>query len=113
MRILCRHITLAVALSLVGLAVPALAADYGDPKDVKAVRKVVTAKFGHALHASVSHDWALCTAYSGESDVSVVLHRTASTWNIVDHDGGAYVEENLKTFGVAQADIPLLLKAYQ
>jgi len=73
-----------------------MAADFGDSKDVKQVRKMVATKFGHALHASVSHDWALCTAYSSESDVSVVLHRTASAWSIVEHDGGAYVEENLK-----------------
>jgi hypothetical protein len=111
MRILRRNITLMVAL--LGLAIPALAADFGDPKDVKEVRKMVAAQFGHALHASASHDWALCTAYSGESDVSVVLHRTASAWKIVDHDGGAYVKENLKTLGVPQADIPSLLRAYQ
>jgi hypothetical protein len=106
-------ITLSAALSLLGLTIPAMAADFGDAKDVKQVRKMVAAKFGHALHASVSHDWALCTAYDKESDLSVVLHRTGSGWNIVESDGGAYAAENLKTLGVPLADIPALLKAYQ
>jgi hypothetical protein len=64
------------------------------------VRKVVAGKFGHALHASVSHDWALGTAYSGESDISVVLNRSSSGWKIVASDGGAYVAETLKPLGV-------------
>jgi hypothetical protein len=89
------------------------ATDFGDPADVKQVRKVVSREFGHALHASVSHDWALCTAYSGESDISVVLHRSSSGWKIVANDGGAYVAETLKPLGVSVADIPALLKAYQ
>jgi hypothetical protein len=55
-----------------------MAADFGDAKDVKQVRKVAAAKFGKALHVSVSHDWALCTAYQDESDISVVLHRTSA-----------------------------------
>lgn len=108
-----QFITLAAVLSLFGLTIPALATDFGDSKDVKQVRKIVAAKFGHALHASVSHDWALCTAYSGESDMSVVLHRTGSNWKVVESDGGAYVAETLKPFGVPSADIPALLKAYQ
>lgn len=104
-----RTLILCAALLLPGLN----AADFGDPQAVKQVRGIVTAKFKHALHASVSHDWALCTAYSGESDISVVLRRTGATWKIVDHDGGAYAKENLKTLGVPAADIPALLKAYQ
>jgi hypothetical protein len=63
------------------------------------------------LHASVSHDWALCTAYSGDDNVSVVLRRTASVWKIVAHDGGAYGKDHLKAVGVPEADIRLLLKA--
>lgn len=102
-----------ISILLVGLTLSAVAADFGDPKDVKEVRKIVAAKFGHALHASVSHDWALCTAYSDESDISVVLHRTGSAWKIVDHDGGAYAAENLKSLKVPEADIAPLLKAYQ
>lgn len=113
MRILRRYFTLVTALALLGLTIPAVAADFGDSKDVKQVRKLVAAKFGHALHASVSHDWALCTGYSKETSVSVVLHRIGAGWNIVDSDGGAYVEETLKPLGVPQADIPSLLKAYQ
>jgi hypothetical protein len=74
---------------------------------------VVAAKFHHASHASVSHDWALCTAYSGLDNVSVVLRRTGSAWKIVAHDGGAYGQEQLKAEGVPEADIPPLLKAYQ
>ena len=74
---------------------------------------MVAAKFGHALHASVSHDWALCTAYSDESDLSVVLHRSGSNWKIIESDGGAYAAENLKGLGVPNADVPSLLKAYQ
>jgi hypothetical protein len=108
-----RYITLVAALSLFGLTIPAFATDFGDPKEVKQVRKIVAAKFGHALHASVSHDWALCTAYSGESDMSVLLHRTGSDWKIVESDGGAYVEETLKGLRVPSAEIPSLLKAYQ
>jgi hypothetical protein len=94
-----------------------VAADFGDLKDVKQVRNVVASKFDwHPLHVSVSHDWALCTAYQpriDDSSVSVVLHRTASVWKIAEYDGGAYVEESLKALGIPQADIPLLLKAYQ
>lgn len=101
------------AICLIGLATPALATDFGDAKDVKQVRKMVRAKFGHALHASVSHDWALCTAYSDGSDLSVVLHRTESGWKIVASDGGAYVADTLKPLGVPNADIEALLKAYQ
>ena len=110
---LSRDITLIAALSLFGLAVPSFATDFGDARDVKQVRKVVAAKFEHALHASVSHDWALCTAYSDESDLSVVLHRSGSNWKIVASDGGAYVKETLKELGVPSTDIPSLLKAYQ
>jgi|SRR5580692_8415275 hypothetical protein len=106
-----RTFPLLAALALAGLT--AAAADFGDPKDVKQVRSVVTAKFKHALHASVSHDWALCTAYSGESDISVVLRRNGATWKVVASDGGAYVKETLKPLGVPPADIPALLKAYQ
>jgi hypothetical protein len=102
-----------VALLLFAFTTSLLATDFGDPADVKQVRKVVTGKFGHALHASISHDWALCTAYSGESDMSVVLHRSSSGWKVVASDGGAYVAETLKPLGVSAADIPALLKAYQ
>jgi hypothetical protein len=77
------------------------------------VRRMVATKFGHVLHPSVSHDWALCTACSGDDNVSVVLHRAVSVWKIVAHDGGAYANENLKALGIPHADIPLLLKAYQ
>jgi len=101
------------AVLLLSLPMSARAADFGNANDVKQVRKVVSAKFGHALHASVSHDWALCTAYSDESDVSVVLQRSGSVWKIVNHDGGAYVAEMLKSMKVPDADIPALLKAYQ
>lgn len=110
---ICRFLTLIATILLLGLPGSARAADFGNPNDVKQVRQVVAAKFGHALHASVSHDWALCTAYSDESDVSVVLHRTGSTWKIVNHDGGAYVAEVLRSMKVPEMDIPALLKAYQ
>jgi hypothetical protein len=103
----------AIALLLFAFATSLFAADFGDPADVKQVRKVVAGKFGHALHASVSHDWALCTAYSDESDMSVVLRRDPSGWKIVASDGGAYVAETLKPIGVPAADISALLKAYQ
>jgi hypothetical protein len=103
----------AVALLLFAFTTSLFATDFGDPADVKQVRKVVAGKFGHALNASISHDWALCTAYSGESDMSVVLHRSSSGWKIVASDGGAYVAETLKPLGVSAADIPALLKAYQ
>jgi hypothetical protein len=96
-----RTLLLTAALLLSGFS--AVAADFGDPQAVKQVRSIVTAKYKHALHASVSHDWALCTAYSGESDLSVVLRRTDGKWKVVDHDGGAYAKENLKSLGVPQA----------
>jgi hypothetical protein len=102
-----------ISLLLFAFTTSLFAADFGDSAAVKQVRKVVTGKFGHPLHASVSHDWALCTAYSGESDISVVLNRTSSSWKIVASDGGAYVTETLKPLGVPAADIPTLLKAYQ
>lgn len=47
------------------------------------------------------------------SDISVVLRRTGATWKVIDHDGGAYAKESLKSLGVPAADIPALLKAYQ
>ena len=103
----------ALALLIFAFTTALFATDFGDPADVKQVRNIVAGKFGHALHASISHDWALCTAYSGESDVSVVLHRNASGWKIVASDGGAYVAETLTPLGVSAADIPALLKAYQ
>jgi hypothetical protein len=106
-------ITLGVVLTLGGLSFSAMAADFGDSKDVKQVRKVVGAKFGKVLHASVSHDWALSTAYQDESDISVVLHRTAAGWTIAAHDGGAFDAGALKKLGVPPADITSLLKAYQ
>ena len=110
-----RHwfITLCTVLALGGLSFSAMAADFGDSKDVKQVRKVVTAKFGKVLHVSVSHDWALCTAYQDDSAISVVLHRTAAGWTIAENDGGAYDAENLKKLGVPPADTAPLLKAYQ
>lgn len=111
--LLRRSLTLLASLFLLGLTTPAWATDFGDSKDVKQVRTIVAGKFGHALNASVSHDWALCTAYMDESDLSVVLHRTSSGWKIAAHDGGAFVQENLKELGVPKADIPSLLKAYQ
>jgi hypothetical protein len=95
------------------MIIPAVAGDLGDPKDVQQVRKVVTKKFGKVLHASVSHDWALCTASLKESDLSVVLHRTGPNWKVAGSDGGAYVDETLKGLGVPPADVPSLLKAYQ
>jgi hypothetical protein len=69
-----------IALLLFAFAVSLFATDFGDASEVKQVRKVVVGKLGHALHASISNDWALCTAYSGESDISVVLHRSSSGW---------------------------------
>ena len=113
MKIRSWFITLSVLLTLGGLSFSAVAADFGDSKDVKQVRKVVAAKFGTVLHVSVSHDWALCTAYQDESDISVVLHRTAAGWAIAAHDGGAYDAETLKKLGVPPADAASLVKAYQ
>ena len=101
-----------VALLLFTFTPALFATDFGDPADVKQVRKAVAGKFGHALHASISHDWALCTAYSGESDISVGLHRSSSGWKIVASDGSVYAAETLKPLGVPAADIPALLKAY-
>lgn len=113
MKIRSWFITLCAVLTLGGLSFSAMAADFGDSKDVKQVRKVVATKFGKVLHVSVSHDWALCTAYQDESDISVVLHRSASGWTIAEHDGGAYDAETLKKLGVPPADTAPLLKAYQ
>jgi len=113
MKIRSWFIILCAVLSLGGLSFPAMAADFGDSKDVKQVRKVVATKFGKVLHVSVSHDWALCTAYHDESDISVVLHRTRAGWTIANHDGGAYDAATLKKIGVPPADTTPLLKAYQ
>ena len=106
-------ITLCTVLALGGLSFSAKAADFGDSKNVKQVRKVVAAKFGKVLHVSVSHDWALCTAYQDESAISVVLHRTAAGWRMAEHDGGAYDFGTLKKLGVPPADTAPLLRAYQ
>jgi len=105
-------ITLCAVLTLNGLTFSARAADFGDSKDVKQVRKVA-AKFGKVLHVSVSHDWALCTTSQDENALSVVLHRTATGWTIADHDGGAFDAGTLKKLGVPPADTAPLLKAYQ
>jgi len=113
MRIFRRYITLATIVASLGLIIPALSEDFGNSKDVQEVRKVVAKKFGKVVHASVSHDWALCTAYSDESDLTVLLHRTGTNWKVAGSDGGAYAPENLKDLGVPSADIPSLLKAYQ
>ena len=113
MKIRSWFIFLWVVLALGGLSFSTMAADLGDSKDVKQVRKVVAAKLGQVLHVSVSHDWALCTAYQDESDISVVLHRTAAGWTIAEHDGGAFDAETLKKLGVPAADTAALLKAYQ
>jgi hypothetical protein len=113
MRTSRRHIILAAAITFLSLIMPAVAGDFGNPKDVQQVRKMVPKKFGKVLHVSVSHDWALCTAYADESDLSVVLHRTGADWKVAGSDGGAYAAENLKALGVPAADVPSLLKAYQ
>jgi hypothetical protein len=106
-------LALFVMIALVGFTLPGYAKDFGEASDVGQVRKIVATKFGHALHASVSHDWALCTAYSDESDISVVLHRTNAGWKVAGHDGGAYDAETLQSLGVPRSDIAPLLKAYQ
>ena len=113
MKIRSWFVTLFIFLTLGWLSFSAAAADFGDSKDIKQVRKVVAAKFGKVLHVSVSHDWALGTAYQDESDISVVLHRTAAGWTIADHDGGAFAAETLKKLGVPPADTAPLLKVYQ
>lgn len=110
------HLTrVAATLALFSLPIIAAATDFGIPKDIKQVRSTVAAKFGKVLNVSVSHDWALCTAYSeaDESDLSVVLHRTGSSWKIAQSDGGAFDKNTLKSLGVPSADISSLLKAYQ
>ena len=101
-----------VSLLIFAFTTSLLAADFGDSNEVKQVRKVVAGKFGHVLHASISHDWALCTAYSGERYVSVVLNRSSTTWKIIAIDGGIYAADSLKPLGVPRTDIPTLLKGY-
>ncbi len=113
MRTLRRYITLAAAVTFLSFIIPAVAGDFGNPKDVQQVRKVVAKKFGKVLHVSVSHDWALSTAYSDESDLSIVLHRVGTDWKVAGSDGGAYAAENLKDLGVPSTDVPSLLKVYQ
>ena len=102
-------------VALFSLPAVALAKDFGDSKDVKQVRTVVSSKFGKVLNVSISHDWALCTAYSekDESDLSVVLHRTGADWKIKQSDGGAFDKSTLESLGAPSVDIPSLLKAYQ
>jgi hypothetical protein len=112
-RKLRREIALIATVASLSLIIPGVAEDFGSPKDVQQARKVVAQNFGKVLHASVSRDWALCTAYSDESDLTVLLHRSGSDWKVAGSDGGAYAPENLKELGVPSADIPLLLKAYQ
>jgi hypothetical protein len=104
---------LALLAILLGLGSPGWAGDFGDPKDVKQVKTVVKAQFHHALNASVSHDWALCTASWREDDVSVVLERVGAGWKVVAHDGGAYGKDTLKEAGVPETDVGALLRAYQ
>ena len=108
-----RSIVLAAAVTLLGLIIPAGAGDFGKPKDVQQVRKVVPKKFGKVLHVSVSRDWALCTTSFDENALSVVLHRTGADWKVAGSDGGAFAAEDLKALGVPSADVPSLLKVYQ
>jgi hypothetical protein len=108
-------ILITTALALFGSPIAAVAADFGNSKDIKQVRSVVSSKFGKVLHVSVANDWALCTAYSekDESDLSVVLQRAGASWKIKQSDGGAFDKDTLRSLGVPTADIPSLLKAYQ
>lgn len=108
-----RSLILLTVIALVGLLLPSYAEDFGEAKEVAKVRKVVATKFGQAVHAAVSGDWALCTAYHDESDISVVLHRTSAGWKVAGHDGGAYDTATLKSLGVPGSEIASLLKAYQ
>ena len=101
------------SIAIFGAVTPGQAEDFGNPTEVAQVRKTVAAKFGHALHASVSKDWALCTAYGNESDLSVVLHRADKGWKVIASDGGAYDAGTLKSLGVPATEIPSLLRAYQ
>jgi hypothetical protein len=114
MKILRVTIVLAAVLAA-SVTVTALAADLGNPTDVKQVRTVVGSKFGKILNVSVSRDWALCTAYSqtDESDLSVVLHRTGTSWKVKQSDGGAFDKTTLKPLGIPDADIVQLLRVYQ
>ncbi len=113
MKTLRRSIFLAVAVTFLSLITSAVAADFGNPKDVQQVRKAMPKKFGKVLHVSVSHDWALCTTYADESDLSVVLHRTGADWKVAGSDGGAFDAKTLKELGVPPTDTAPLLKAYQ
>jgi hypothetical protein len=108
-------IIVGTALAVVSLPISAVAKDFGNSKEIKEVRSVTRGKFGKVLNVSVSHDWALCTAYSekDESDLSIVLQRTGATWTIKQSDGGAFDKETLSSLGVPSADISSLLKAYQ
>jgi hypothetical protein len=110
-----RITAIVTALTLFSVLNPALATDFGNPKDIKQIRTLVSESFGKVLNVSVSNNWALCTAYSEEheSDLSVVLHRAGKSWEIKQSDGGAFDKETLKSLGVGSADIPSLLKAYQ
>ena len=111
MKIRSWFITLGVVVTLGGLSLSALAADFSDSKDIKQVRKVAAAKFGKVLHVSVSHAWALCADYQDESDRR--SPRTAAGWTIAAYDGGAYDAEALKKLGIPSTDTAALLKAYQ
>src|SRR3954470_5778762 len=113
MTTLSRYIILAVSVIFLSSILSASAKDFGNSTDVQQVRKVVPKKSGKIVNISVSHDWALCTTYSDENALSVVLHRAGSDWKVTESDGGAYASASLKALGVPSADIPSLLKVYQ
>jgi hypothetical protein len=113
MTTISRYIILAVAVTFLSSILSASAKDFENSTDVQQVRKVVPKKFGKIVNISVSHDWALCTTYSDENALSVVLHRVGSDWKVPESDGGAYASASLKALGVPSADIPSLLKVYQ
>lgn len=113
MRTLSRYIIVTASIVILSAIFPASAKEFGTSKDVELVRKVVPKKLGKVVNISVSNDWALCTTYSDENSLSVVLHRAGSGWKVTESDGGAYGAANLKALGVPSADIPSLLKVYQ
>lgn len=108
-----RYLTSVVAVILFSFVIPGLAVDFGNPKEVQQVRKAVPKKLGKVLNISVAHDWALCTTYSDENALSVVLHRAGTDWKVTQSDGGAYAADGLRALGVPKVDIPALLKVYQ
>lgn len=105
-----RTAVLAACCALEFLALPAIAADFGPPADVAAVRATEQASWSANFKAAappkiqeirVVGDYAVLEWIKGESGGMSAYHRTASgAWKQFVHGGGAFAAKDLEADGV-------------